>query len=159
VTSPLGQGFQSHPRTFSCAPEYFEYLRGRVRETTAKSYCTRIKVLSKLGNLDNPEKMKPLICTYPVSEARKELLTNAYDYYVKFKKLNWDKPRFIREDKAFFLPTEEELGIIISNARSKKMSTYLQLLKETACDSGEAWTPAYEDTVSVELAEEEYEED
>ena len=89
--------------------------------------------------MDNPEKIKTLICTYPVSEARKELLTNAYDYYVKFRKLTWDKPRFIREDKAFFLPTEEELTILISNAKSIKMSNFLQFLKETACDSGEAW--------------------
>jgi integrase len=89
--------------------------------------------------LDNPEKMKTLICTYSVSEARKELLTNAYDYYLKYRGLTWDKPRFIREDKPFFLPTEEELGILISNAKSTKMSTFLQFLKETACDSGEAW--------------------
>jgi integrase len=132
-------GSNPTPRTLSCTPEFFEYLRGRVRETTAESYCTRIKVLSKLGNLDNPEKMKTLICTYSVSEARKELLTNAYDYYLKFRELAWDKPRFIREDKAFFLPTEEELGFLTSNARSVKMSTFLQFLKETACDSGEAW--------------------
>jgi len=138
-SNPTPRTFSCTPRSFSCAPEYFEYLRGRVRETTAESYCTRLKVLSKLGNLDNPEKMKTLICTYPVSEARKELLTNAYDYYGRFKKMSWDKPRFIREDKAFFLPTEEELSILISNARSAKMSTFLQLLKETASDSGEAW--------------------
>jgi hypothetical protein len=51
-------GFKSHPRTLSCTLEFFGYLRRRVRETTVESYCTRVKVLSKLGDLDNPENLK-----------------------------------------------------------------------------------------------------
>jgi integrase len=82
--------------------------------------------------------MKTLICTYQVSEARKELLADAYDYYVQFKGLAWNKPKFTREDKPIFLPTETELETLIGRARFK-MSVFLQLLKETGADSGEAW--------------------
>jgi integrase len=82
--------------------------------------------------------MKTLICTYQVSEARKELLVDAYDYYAQFKGLAWNKPKFTREDKPIFLPIETELETLIGHARFK-MSVFLQLLKETAADSGEAW--------------------
>ncbi len=92
----------------------------------------------KLGDINNPDRIKTLICTYNVSETRKELLTNAYDYYVQFKGLTWIKPRFTRDDVPIFLPLEGELDALIANTRTK-MSTYLQLLKETGADAGEAW--------------------
>jgi hypothetical protein len=56
---------------------------------TAKTYIRRLKTLNKTVDLDQPEKVKNIICTYPSSEAYKQLLTNAYDYYVKFKGLSW----------------------------------------------------------------------
>jgi integrase len=118
--------------------EFQKFLLPHVREVTAYSYCKRLKVLMKLGDINSPDRIKTLICTYNVSETRKELLTNAYDYYVQFKGLTWIKPRFTREDVPIFLPLESELDALIANTRSK-MSTYLQLLKETGADAGEAW--------------------
>jgi integrase len=117
---------------------YVEYLSSRIRQTTIPSYCKRLRQLSKLGNLDNPEKIKTIICTSQVSEARKELLTDSYDYYVQWRSLSWVKPHFIREDKPIYVPLESELDALISNTRMK-LSTFLQLLKETGVDSGEAW--------------------
>ena len=43
----------------------------------------------KVGSLDNPEQIKNLICTYQCRESFRELLCNAYDYYVKFDGLSW----------------------------------------------------------------------
>lgn len=101
-------------------------------------------MLSKLGNLNEPERIKTLICTYPVSEARKQLLTDAYDYYVRYRGLSWIKPKFVREDKPIFLPLEVELDQLIANAYPK-MSIFLQFLKETGADSGEAWKTQWKD--------------
>ena len=136
--SPACWGFKSHPLHFGVNPLLFDYLLGNIREVTAKSYMMRLSVLSKLGDLDNPERIRDLICKYPVSEARKELLSNAYDYYVKFNKLTWSKPHFTREDKPIFIALESELDQLISKAHLK-LSVFLELLKETAADSGEAW--------------------
>ena len=44
--------------------------------------------------IDSPEKIRSVICGYPVSEARKELLANAYNYYSEFKGYQWNKPKF-----------------------------------------------------------------
>ncbi len=95
-------------------------------------------MLSKIGNLNNTEKMKNLICTYQSSEAYKELLTNAYDYFVKFNGLSWTKPKFVKEDKPIFVPLESELDLLISRAATK-LSVFLEFLKGTGVDSGEAW--------------------
>jgi hypothetical protein len=65
------------------------------------------------------------------------MLANAYDYYVQYNGLTWTKPRFRREEKLMFLPLESKSNQLISNARDK-MSIFLQFLKETGADAGEA---------------------
>jgi integrase len=95
-------------------------------------------MLSKIGNLDNTEQMMNLICTYPSSESYKELLTNAYDYYMKFNGYSWTKPKFVREEKPIFVPIEAELDLLVSRA-PLKLSVFLELLKGTGVDSGEGW--------------------
>jgi integrase len=132
------QWFESHPLHSYVNPTLYEFLLHNLREVTAQTYIKRLKLLAKLGDLDNPERIKTLICTYQVSESRKELLASAYDYYVRYKGLTWIKPRFTREDKPIFVPLENEIDMLISNA-SFRMSTWLELLKETGADSGEAW--------------------
>jgi integrase len=118
--------------------DYEKYLLGRIKNVTANTYIKRLTRLGKIANLDDPAKIKTIICTYQSSEAYKELLANAYDYYVTMKGLGWEKPRFSREEKPFFLPTETEIDQLISNCRLR-MSVFLQTLKETGADSGEAW--------------------
>jgi integrase len=95
-------------------------------------------MLGKIGNLNNPDQMKTLICTYPSSEAYKQLLTNAYDYYVQYSGLTWVKPKFVKESKPIFVPLELELDLLISRA-TLKLSVFLELLKGTGADSGEGW--------------------
>lgn len=114
------------------------YLRQYIREVTVVSYIKRLQLLSKIGDLDNPDRIRSIICSYQCTESFKELLANAYNYYVQYKGLNWIKPRFVREDKPIFLPLETELDILISKSYYR-MSVFLQLLKETGADAGEAW--------------------
>jgi integrase len=134
---------QIPPRPLALAPttilrQYEEFLKGRVRKATARGYRKILNVLRKLGPLGDLGKMRAIICNAPVSEGRKELYANAYDHYCQLKGLAWDKPKFVREDKPFFLPVESELDGLIANTRHK-MSTFLQLLKETGIEPGEAW--------------------
>jgi len=136
------------PAITSTQYQFREYLLGYVKQSTANGYVKMLKVLSKLGDLDNPKQIRTLICTSQVSEGRKELLANAYNYWVKYRGLTWDKPKFTREDRPFFLPLEVELDQLISNTRNK-MSTFLQLLKESAVNSGEAWKLRWIDIDSV----------
>ena len=143
------RGFNSHiPRHTPHTP-FIDFLNQSLREVTVKTYIKRLQLLSKIGNLNNPEQIKTLICTYQATESFKELLTNSYDYYVRFIGKTWVKPRFTREDKPFFLPTETELDQLISRSYFK-MSVFLQLLKETGADSGEAWKLRWIDLNPIE---------
>ena len=142
-------GFNSHIPRHNFNTPFIEYLNHNLRAVTVKTYIKRLEMLSKVGNLDNPEQIKTLICTYQSTESFKELLTNSYDYYVRFSGKSWVKPRFTREDKPFFLPTETELDQLISRSYFK-MSVFLQLLKETGADSGEAWKLRWVDFNAVE---------
>ena len=118
--------------------DFMVYLKQNIREVTAITYVKRLRLLNKIGNLNETEKIKNIICSYGCTESFKELLANAYDYYVRYKGLTWTKPRFTRDDKPFFIPLETEIDQLISKSR-KKMSIFLELLKETGADSGEAW--------------------
>jgi integrase len=84
------------------------------------------------------------MCTYNCTESFKELLTNSYDYWVRFRGLTWNKPKFSREDKPIFIPLESELDALINRPRLK-MSVFLGFLKETGVDSGEAWKTEWTD--------------
>jgi integrase len=132
------------PAAASTHPQFETYLKQYMREITAKSYVKRVRFLSKLGDLNDTEKIKTLICIHSVSEGRKELLAYAYDYYCQFNGLSWVKPKFTREDKPIFLPLETELDQLIANTR-EKLSVFLQVLKETGVDPGEAWKIEYRD--------------
>jgi len=82
-------------------PHNFEnFLLGKIRQVTAKTYVKRLKLLGAIADLDDADRMKTLICTYQASESYKELLANAYDHYVGFRGLCWVKLRFNREDPA-----------------------------------------------------------
>jgi integrase len=51
----------------------------------------------------------------------------------------WTPPRYRRIDKDPWIPTETEIDQLIAGS-SPKVSTFLQLLKETGMRPGEAWT-------------------
>jgi len=118
--------------------DFRQYLKQHIREVTVVSYLKRLDRLSRITNLDDTENVKNIICSYQCTESYTELLTNAYNYWVNYRGLKWDKPKFLREDKPIFVPLESEIDALIARPRLK-MSVFLQLLKETGVDSGEAW--------------------
>jgi integrase len=127
------------PPAFTCTQHLFStYCQQYVRAVTVKGIIKKLRTLNRIGDLENPEQIKTLICTSQVSESMKQLSSDAYDHYAKFRGISWVKPHFHREEKPFFLPLESELDMLIANTRLK-MSVFLQFLKETGVDSGEAW--------------------
>lgn len=72
-----------------------------------------------------------------VKSKTKYKLCNTYTTFLKYKNLKWEKPSYQQEKYIPFIPTEQEIDILIASCRSK-MSTVLQLLKETGARIGEA---------------------
>jgi integrase/transposase-like protein len=109
------------------------------------AYLSRIKVLAKLGaNLLDPEDVKSVIAKQPWKDGTKMLTAYAYDAMAKMLSIKWTRPKYIQGEILPFIPEESELDQIIASCKSRRMAAYLQTLKETFADPGEAlrlrWT-------------------
>jgi integrase len=118
------------------------------------TYPTILRVLVSHGaNLLDPESVKRVIGKRNVSNGTKVLYTYAYDAFCKMQKLSWEKPKYTQEETLPFVPDETELDMLIAGCRSRRMSTFLQTLKETYADPGEAlrlrWIDISGNTITI----------
>jgi integrase len=108
-------------------------------ESTIKSRARLLNVMVKRGaNLDDPDSIKEVIAKQNWCPGRKENAVNAYTSFLQMYGAIWDPPRYRRLETIPFVPTENEIDQLISGC-SRKISVFLQLLKETGIRRGEAW--------------------
>lgn len=109
-------------------------------ESTITSRLKILKTLIKRGaELLDPETVKEVIARQEAwSHGRKELAVEAYNSFLLFIGGRWDPPRYRRIQKLPFIPTEAEIDQLIAGC-GRKMSVFLQFLKETGARAGEAW--------------------
>jgi integrase len=108
-------------------------------------YVDKVKHLAVLGaNLRDPENVKTVIGQIKNKNGEKTkngtklFYCYAYDALVKMLKLQWEMPTYSQEDFEPFVPNETELDALINaTTKSKRLSTFLQCLKETFGDPGE----------------------
>jgi integrase len=108
------------------------------RESTIFSRVKMLRGLARRANLSNPEAIKAAIADLDVSEGRKENLVCVYAGFCRQYGIAFEAPRYRRIDQLPFIPLESEVDQLIAGM-GVKMSTYLQLLKETGARAGEAW--------------------
>jgi integrase len=101
----------------------------------------RIKLLNRLlrlgANFNDEDSLKGTIAQQEWSVNRKVNAVDAYDSFLKWQGKSWTPPIYRRVRKLPFIPTEIELDQLIAGC-SKKVATFLQLLKETGMRCGEA---------------------
>lgn len=120
--------------------EFSWYLKKKGRKgLTIEQVGRRLNQLVHNGvNLLNPEEVKGFIARQERWKNRtKAIDVSIYDGFLKFLRIPWDKPEYKIETKPKFIPNEEEIDQLISGA-GKRLSVFLQLLKETAMRYGEA---------------------
>jgi len=114
------------------------------RHSTVK-YCVQsLKSIARRSSLLRPESAKSYLATAPISESRKAKLTEDLARFYAYKHLPFDKPNYRRIEKLPFIPLEVEVDQLISGC-SRKVATYLQLIKETGIRAGEAWNLKWTD--------------
>ena len=115
-------------------------------ESTIRTYTNLLQVLVRRGgNLDEPETIKDVIARQDQwSRGRKGNAVKAYSLYAKMHDLKWEKPKYKPIEKLPFIPIEPEIDSLISGCGTQ-MSTFLQVLKETAARSGEAFQLKWND--------------
>jgi len=118
----------------------WELKKQGFKDTTIRTYHRYLKTLSGRGaNLLDPESVKGVIANQKKwSENTRALAINAYSKFLEINGGTWKPPKHRKVRTLPFIPLESELDQLISGA-NRKMATFLQLLKETAMRSGEAW--------------------
>jgi integrase len=118
--------------------QFMAYLEkeGYAHETC---YPSLLRNLVKLGaNLLDPESVKAAIGRHKVKDGTKIQYVYAYAAFAKMLKISWQLPKYTQEETLPFVPDEKELDQLIAFCRSKRMAAFLQCLKETFADPGEA---------------------
>lgn len=82
------------------------------------------------------ETVKSVIAKQPWNQTRKAHVVAVYTLFLKTRDKTWDPPIYKPVPEIFHVPTEQEIDTLISGA-GRKLSCYLQFLKETGCRSGE----------------------
>jgi integrase len=108
------------------------------KESTVCGSVATLKGLAKRVDLVNCESVKQYLANAPLSEGRKEKITDDLARFYKHENIHFDKPTYKRVSTLPFIPHEKEIDQLIAKL-GKKTATYLQLLKETGIRAGEAW--------------------
>ncbi|MBM3292407.1 hypothetical protein FJY84_06980 [Candidatus Bathyarchaeota archaeon] len=132
--------------TKSLLIQYSWYLKKRGNaESTIESRTRILRTLSKRGaDLLDPESVKEAIVQQKWVEKRKAYAVDAYTLFLKMIDRTWEPPKFTESRKLPFIPKESEIDALIAGS-GYKISTYLQLLKETAMRAGEAQKVTWND--------------
>ena len=116
----------------------WEQKKNGYSESTIRTTTQRLKTLSKLCDIREPEQLKETIAKANWSLRTKKTVTDLLNNFVKFLGKKWKPPIYRPPDKLPFIPTEEELDTLISATPRRIIATLLQFLKETGVRIGES---------------------
>jgi integrase/recombinase XerD len=94
-------------------------------------YLTNI--LDEIGSnadLDNPDQVLSYIANKKVRESYKANLVDYYSHYCDFKGIGFSKPHYHRDHKLPYVPSKEELNLLIGHA-SPKYALIYSILRDT----------------------------
>jgi len=108
---------------------------GRADETI-RTRIQSLKQVARTTNLKNPDKVKEYLANSKWSNKTKTKFADTYTAFLKHLNLTWNPPRYMIQTRLPFIPTEQEIDLLIS-ATGRMTSTVLQTLKETGIRIGE----------------------
>jgi integrase/DNA-directed RNA polymerase subunit RPC12/RpoP len=126
------------------------------REGTIQKRTRLLKRLIKLeANLWDPESVKKTIAMQEKwSDGYKVNAVYAYQSFLNMEGLTWIPPRYKQPKTLPFVPLESEIDLMI-NASGKKVSIFLQGIKETGTDPGELlraeWSDINEEAKTIDI--------
>ena len=121
----------------------FQMQKDGLQKTTIQNNYQKIKRLSKITNINDPESVKEALYTIELKPNSKANYTNVYTSFLKYLGKTWKAPKYHYQQPIAFIPLESEIDQLIAGC-GKHTSTILQTLKETGMRIGEAlrlkWT-------------------
>jgi integrase/recombinase XerD len=113
-----------------------------VRKETVDCRIQQLKQIAQLIDINDSNQVKTwlanLIETKPCNWANttKTKFIDTYTTFLTFQDKTWKAPKYKKIDKLPFIPTEQEIDLLIAHC-GKTTSTVLQFLKETGVRIGE----------------------
>ena len=109
---------------------------GRQPSTLCNYRKYLIRLLNEGADLFNPERTKEVLAQATLKDNTKRTVTGILETWFQFNEIKWKAPKYSRNPEIPYIPSEQELDQLIA-ACGKKISTYLQILKETGARCGE----------------------
>ena len=111
---------------------------GRKEGTIAKNIERFLRLSTMVQDINDPEQVREALAKIQWANSTKGTAADAYTVYLRTIGKQWIKPHYIRQEKIYFIPTEQEIDALIASA-NYKLAALLQTLKETAARIGEAY--------------------
>jgi integrase len=109
------------------------------RESTVSTCIRSLKAIARRTNLLEPESVRSYLASARVGENRKQTIVEHFDRFYKWKRIQFNRPRYRRIETSPFILSETEVDQLISGV-GRKSAAFLRLIKETGCRPGEAWS-------------------
>ena len=125
---------------------YEDYLREVKRNaaTTIHSKQRLIRRLKKRVNLWDTKEVEAYLIHAEMTNGHKNSIGFAYQDWCKWNGFEYTPLRFKRNDKLPYVPSESDIDQLIAG-NGRKIASFLQFLKESACRPIEAWRVTPED--------------
>jgi len=105
-------------------------------ETTVKRTTRMLTKLSKSADLTNPEEVKTVLANLKWKDSTKKMTASTLKPFYEYLEVPYKPPHYKIKRELPFIPTEEELDLLIASG-IPATATRLQLLKETGARIGE----------------------
>jgi integrase len=122
----------------------FWMQRQGYRPSTVTSCVKTLKAVARRSHISDPERVKGYLASAEMGENRKQTVVDHLVRFYRWKNIPFDRPNYRRTQLLPFVPTEGEVDQLISGL-GQKWATFLQLMRETACRPGEAWSLRWSD--------------
>jgi integrase len=133
-----GRGFKSRSVHFELNSVHSEKIfnalwcmkKDGLADSTIRVTDRRLRMMGKVVDLDDPEKVREYLAKKKEKNSYLEGLVDSYDRYARYNGVTWSKPLFKRSSKPPYVPTREEVTILVSDA-GKKYSLILSIFRDT----------------------------
>ena len=104
---------------------------------TVKNYRKSLAHLIRDGaDLFDPESAKAALAKSPLRDSTKKTVAAMLAVWFEFNGIRWKPPKYADENEIPFIPTEQEIDLLIA-ALGQKTACFCQLLKDTGARCGE----------------------
>jgi integrase len=116
-----------------------EQRLNNLKPETLATEKQKLFTIAKHCDINNPYEAKEYLadCKNWCNNT-KRIAVHYLNTYYKYLGKEWKAPKYRKDDKLPFIPTEQELDILIATATKQNMVTLLQLLKETGIRTDES---------------------